>query len=130
MSQHIVVSNKTTTADGDQQWNEEEKVAEGTYRRLVVATPWVLERTHCFCCTCYEDYYSGMTSTDAYCRNHGIGFGERPCDIHNLPGSPIDREALGSNDDWRNGVVFIGPEPMPEPVSVVRARNKADRPKD
>lgn len=122
MTQHIVVSNKTTTEDGDQQWNEEEKVAEGTYRRLVVATPWVLERTHCYCCTCYEDYYSGMVSTDAYCRNHGYGFGERPCDVHNLPGQPIDLRELQPE--------FIGPEPMPEPVSVVHARNRADWPKD
>lgn len=116
---HITKHDESTTPDGDVKWREESHTGEGIYRRLVMATPWELERTNCYCCTCYEDYYSGMVSTDGYCRNHGMGFGTRPCDVHDLPGEPIDLRELEPD--------FIGPEPMPESVLTVRAKQVKKR---
>ncbi|AVR56891.1 hypothetical protein PBI_TRISCUIT_18 [Microbacterium phage Triscuit] len=55
--------------------------------RMVWASDWrETARFACHCCTCDEDYWSGHTTNDPYCRNHGF-YGTRPCDIHNLPGS-------------------------------------------
>lgn len=39
------------------------------------------ERDNCFCCSCSRD------GDDAACRNHGY-YGKRPCEDHNMPGSP------------------------------------------
>jgi hypothetical protein len=56
---------------------------EAVHERVVWASDWrETERLACHCCTCGED-----GSMDAACRNHGF-YGERPCDIHNLPGYP------------------------------------------
>ena len=55
-------------------------------------------RTDCFCCSC------GEFGTDGACRNHG-GYGKRPCEEHNMPGSPWE----GTND-------------MPESVQAERKR--------
>ncbi|MEG2887262.1 MAG: hypothetical protein RR853_09065 [Aurantimicrobium sp.] len=54
--------------------------------RVVWESKWKeTARFACHCCTCDEDYYTGQQYNDPYCRNHGY-YGERPCDIHNLPG--------------------------------------------
>lgn len=58
------------------------------------------ERTDCFCCSC------GDTPDDPYCRNHGY-YGKRPCELHQMPGSPIE----DTNE-------------MPDSVQVERARRK------
>lgn len=59
----------------------------------------ITRMTDCYCCTC-SDY----GAADPFCRNHGF-YGKRPCDIHGMPGSPI--EDTGK---------------MPDPVSVERKR--------
>ncbi|WNO27771.1 hypothetical protein SEA_HUWBERT_19 [Microbacterium phage Huwbert] len=60
---------------------------EAVFERVVWASDWrETERLTCHCCTCDEDYWSGYTTNDPACRNHGFA-GTRPCDIHNLPGS-------------------------------------------
>lgn len=80
-------SNETRHPAGSS-WTEtfEEPGLSGT--RIVAAGDWVLTRTDCFCCSCPE---SG--SSDPYCRNHGFA-GERPCETHNLPGSPADERDM------------------------------------
>lgn len=77
-------------------------------RRHVV---WVVEsiRDSCFCCSCDTD----REGSDPFCRNHGFA-GMRPCEAHNMPGQPEDMSMLHDG--------FIGPEPMPESVQVVRRR--------
>lgn len=104
---NVTITDKSVTSEGDERWREEEEVPEGTYRRLVVATPWVLERKTCFCCSCDE-----WGSSDGFCRNHNMGFGMRPCDVHHMPGEPIDLRELEPE--------FIGPEPMPRSVQEYR----------
>lgn len=110
---HITKHDESTTPDGDVKWREESHTSEGTYRRLVMATQWELERTNCFCCTC-DDEDGYMISSDGYCRNHNAGFGMRPCDVHNMPGEPIDLREMEPD--------FIGPEPLPDSVLTVRAK--------
>lgn len=44
----------------------------------------VVERSDCFCCSCGD-----REGSDMACRNHGHGLaGERPCEVHNMPGKP------------------------------------------
>lgn len=78
---------------------------ESIMERVVWTSYWQeTVRVACFCCTC--DPYSGTTSADAACRNHGF-YGSRPCDIHNLPGYP-----------WE------GTDEMPESVLTIRQKQK------
>lgn len=76
-----------------------------TWRRTLTPSDWVEERTDCFCCSCGE-------GSDPACRNHGFA-AQRPCDIHNLPGSEWD-------DFGIEGDTLVGT--MPEPVSVARGK--------
>lgn len=79
------------TDDGGQTWEETTDDYAVKRTRTVIAGPWREERYNCFCCTCeYTDAYS---MSDAYCRNHGFA-GERPCDIHNMPGQPDDDDKM------------------------------------
>lgn len=79
--------------------------------RTVTETNWSrIQQLNCWCCTCPSD-----GGNDAYCRNHNMGFGARPCDIHGVQGEYI--------------VDFVGPDVVevqsdryPEPVSVIRAK--------
>lgn len=60
----------------------------GVMERTVILTPWKeIERHTCFCCSC--DHTGDYTGSDPDCRNHGFD-GQRPCEIHGLPGSPGD----------------------------------------
>lgn len=45
----------------------------------------ITERKNCFCCSCPDG-----DGGDWACRNHGNGWGERPCEVHNMPGYGID----------------------------------------
>lgn len=56
----------------------------GLTRTRVLSGEWTETRTDCYCCSCPESGYS-----DPYCRNHGFA-GERPCDVHNMPGVEDD----------------------------------------
>lgn len=63
------------------------------YTRQVIESPWeLMQQLTCFCCSCDE-------STDYLCRNHGYGFGSRPCEVHGVEGSsevdPETDEDLG-----------------------------------
>lgn len=40
-------------------------------------------RDDCYCCSCGDDEH---IYPDIYCRNHGWA-GERPCEVHKMPGS-------------------------------------------
>lgn len=74
---------------------------EAVYERVVWASDWrETERLACHCCTCDDD---GM---DAACRNHGF-YGQRPCDIHNLP-----------------GYTWEGTDEMPESVLTIRKKQE------
>lgn len=84
---------------GGETWTEVETQPGIIRKRKVEAHQWVETRTDCFCCSC-PDWGGG----DPYCRNHGFA-GERPCERHNMPGSP----------DEESGV-------MPESVQAARAK--------
>lgn len=118
--EHVTKSKAEPFGEGLQSWHEEARAPEGIYRRIVMATEWELERTACFCCSCDESDY-GMHILDSFCRNHGIGFGMRPCELHDMPGQPIDREVLGPLDATEP---FIGPEPMPRSVQEARGSRR------
>jgi len=47
------------------------------YQRILI----VEDRKDCYCCSC------GDTPDDPFCRNHGFA-GTRPCDKHQMPGTP------------------------------------------
>ncbi|MGC0143179.1 hypothetical protein [Pseudactinotalea sp. Z1732] len=70
---------------GGEFWTEEEHTPGLIRRRLVVAQPWVEERTDCFCCSCDNTEYGTRVGSDPHCRNHGFA-AERPCETHNMPG--------------------------------------------
>lgn len=66
-------------------WIEHQKWPGYTMSRTVTATEWQeTDRTDCYCCSCGEG-----DGSDYLCRNHGYGFGARPCEHHNMPGSTI-----------------------------------------
>jgi len=68
---------------------ERKITVEGVYERVVYETEWQeLERTACFCCTCFGST-DGFNNTDPYCRNHGWA-GERPCEKHGTKGAARD----------------------------------------
>lgn len=86
------------------EWTERMDCYGYVKERKVTATEWVeVERTDCYCCSCDD----GPT-IDPYCRNHGW-YGERPCEVHNMPGSK------GEDD-----------EDMPESVQAVNVARKGD----
>jgi hypothetical protein len=94
---------------GQETWTEVEETPGLIRRRTVTASPWVEERSDCFCCSCNEHY----SSSDPACRNHGFA-AKRPCETHNLPGSEWDD--FGIEGDTEVGT-------MPESVQAVRRRN-------
>lgn len=106
--------------DGSVTWTEVVTTTEGIETRLVHAFPSTFERTNCYCCSCPEDFLTAMISTDPYCRNHGYGFGERPCEEHSMPGLPEEREIKTTE----GGSVFIGPMPMPATVEEFRREHE------
>lgn len=80
-------SQEVRNEDGSRSWTETYNGVGFKEQRQVTATEWVeTERDSCFCCSCYEDYYTGQMSTDPYCKNHGW-VGTRRCEYHKLPGS-------------------------------------------
>lgn len=73
---------------------------EAAFERVVWASDWrETKRIACHCCTCDD-------SMDAACRNHGF-YGQRPCDIHNLP-----------------GYAWEGTDEMPDSVMVFRKQQE------
>lgn len=86
------------SALGGEFWQETETEPGIIRRRSVQATPWVVERTDCYCCSCPE-----FGGADPACRNHGWA-AARPCEVHQMSGS-----------SWDDGT-------MPDSVQVVRAR--------
>lgn len=67
-------------------WTEYREEPGVTYVRNIIATDWhEFQRDTCFCCSCEDEH----TGSDVYCRNHGFA-GERPCEVHNMPGSGYD----------------------------------------
>lgn len=75
---------ETTNPDGSRTWTETWNEPGITRTRVVTAPAWTEDRTDCFCCSCSE-----FGNSDPYCRNHGFA-GERPCETHNMPGTPDD----------------------------------------
>lgn len=67
---------------GGEKWIEVDDQPGVNRTRIVIAEPWVEERTDCFCCSCELD----SLSRDPYCRNHGW-VGRRPCEAHKMAGS-------------------------------------------
>jgi FtsP/CotA-like multicopper oxidase with cupredoxin domain len=66
-------------------WVEVRDVAGATEERIHTATSWrEVARANCYCCSCPPD------ATDPFCRNHGGTEGERPCEKHNMPGTPLE----------------------------------------
>lgn len=91
--QPITKSKVTANEDGTYTWTETQDDLSSIRTRTVTASAWSEERYACYCCTCDAhdiDGASGGGMSDGYCRNHGAGVGERPCDIHNLPGQTIE----------------------------------------
>lgn len=74
------ISNRKKHDDGSETWTETVWTPEMIMRRAVRAEPFIEERTNCFCCSCGLNEFS-----DPFCRNHGFA-GERPCEVHNMPG--------------------------------------------
>ena len=65
-------------------------------------------RWECYCCSC--EYGS-----DAFCRNHNIGYGVRPCDVHGTEGSTIIDIDLATGEETDTGE-------MPDSVQVHLAK--------
>jgi hypothetical protein len=86
---------------GGEAWIESERTPGLVRRRQVIATEWTEIRTDCFCCSCGE-----REGDDGACRNHG-GYGQRPCEKHNMPGQP-----------WQDT------DDMPESVQVYRRKRE------
>lgn len=68
-------------------------------------------RWQCFCCSC-------MDGSDAFCRNHDIGYGVRPCDVHKTEGSTIIDIDLATGEETDTGE-------MPDSVQVHLAKVRA-----
>lgn len=51
------------------------KIVKTYYQQILV----IEERTNCYCCSCGD-----REGSDPYCRNHGYGYGERHCDVHDI----------------------------------------------
>jgi hypothetical protein len=61
--------------------SERRVTLDAVYERLVIYGEWrEVQRITCFCCTC-PDY-----GNDWACRNHNMGFGMRPCELHGVEG--------------------------------------------
>jgi hypothetical protein len=92
----------------------ERRVAlDAVYERVVVEGDWRrIQQLTCWCCTCGD-----REGSDAYCRNHGATFGERPCDIHGVQGSTIIDFDLDTREETDSGV-------YPDPVSVEREKQR------
>jgi len=53
---------------------------DAVYERVVTEMPWEeVQRLTCFCCTCDD-------GSDWACRNHNMGWGMRPCELHGVEG--------------------------------------------
>lgn len=89
-------------------------VAETTTRTRVYRGVPEVEYGNCFCCSCDDN--DMMISTDWLCRNHGYGFGLRPCEVHGNPGQTIEDPDTGEDTGE-----------MPESVQVKRAADKKAR---
>ena len=68
-------------------------------------------RWECYCCSC-ED------GSDAFCRNHNIGYGTRPCDVHKTKGYNIVDIDLATGEETDTGE-------MPDSVQVHLAKIRA-----
>ena len=80
---------------------------DAVYERTVIETPWVkVQQLTCWCCTCDE-------GIDWACRNHNMGWGMRPCDVHGVEGQ---REVNPETDEEGE---------MPDSVLVYRAKQRA-----
>lgn len=116
--QPITKSKVTPNDDGTYSWTETQDDLQSVRTRTVTVTAWVEKRYACYCCTCDAHDIDGAEfgMSDPYCRKHGYDQGERPCDIHDLPGSTI--ELLDGSD---SGV-------MPMPVRAYREAVKNGEP--
>jgi hypothetical protein len=83
------------------QWVERQDCVGYVRERTVTATEWVeVERTDCHCCSCSVDGFA----VDPHCRNHGY-YGERPCELHNMPGTAGDDGIMPDSVQVANGEV-------------------------
>lgn len=68
-----------------------------TTRRYAMVEETIV-RDDCFCCSCGD-----REGSDPSCRNHGNGLvGERPCEVHKMPGSVKDNGVMPSSVQAHN----------------------------
>jgi hypothetical protein len=81
----------------DEYWVTRTEPGLKTTRRYTMVQETVV-RDDCFCCSCGE-----REGSDASCRNHGNGMaGERPCEVHNMPGAVDDDGEMPESVQARN----------------------------
>jgi hypothetical protein len=81
----------------DEYWVTRTEPGLKTTRRYTMVQETVV-RDDCFCCSCGE-----REGSDASCRNHGNGLaGERPCEVHKMPGAVDDDGEMPESVQARN----------------------------